>query len=138
MKRVNVAYGCIINDLNQVLMVYNADSNHWSMPGGKVEDAESLDQACVREVFEETGYTVEVNELMALNECKLKSTQEHAIFFTFHCVITKGEQTVLDTNEISQVKWLSFEEADKLMPYHKKPLSELIKNKVVYVNQGEQ
>lgn len=138
MKQVNVAYGCIINSNNQVLLVYNQDAKHWSMPGGKVEKDEYLDAACIREVYEETGVKVKVNQLIALNECKLLNTGEHALFFTFHCDIIGGKEVIMNPNEISKIKWVSFEEANQLMPYHQKTLEELLKNSVDYVNQGEQ
>lgn len=35
-----------------------ADREKWGMPGGKVENNESLDVAVVRETYEETGYVI--------------------------------------------------------------------------------
>jgi ADP-ribose pyrophosphatase YjhB (NUDIX family) len=39
---------------------------HWEVPGGYVEPAETLEEAVVREVVEETGVAVEVGELAAV------------------------------------------------------------------------
>jgi len=40
---------------------------HWTLPGGKVEHAEDPYDAVVREVAEETGYTVEVENLLGVD-----------------------------------------------------------------------
>lgn len=41
-------------------MVKGKDDNIWSVPSGGQEPNESLEECCVREVWEETGYNVEV------------------------------------------------------------------------------
>jgi 8-oxo-dGTP pyrophosphatase MutT (NUDIX family) len=51
----------IFNKDGQVLMVQRNDNNCWCFPGGAVELGEKLEEAAIREVFEETG--LKVNEL---------------------------------------------------------------------------
>lgn len=137
MKRVDVAYACIINKNNQILMVYNEDAGHWSMPGGKVEAGEYLDQALVREVKEETGYDVSVGEIISVNERRIINTKEHAIFFTFACQLLGGEVCIQDPKEISKVVWMNLTEAGELMPYHKQGIEQMMREKTRYKNQGE-
>ncbi|WP_406243163.1 NUDIX hydrolase [Tissierella carlieri] len=73
MKKVNVVYCLIYNEESkQILMVYNCDSDSWSMPGGAVEKDETLEQAVIREVREETGLLVKIKDVAAVNECFLK------------------------------------------------------------------
>jgi 8-oxo-dGTP diphosphatase len=40
---------------------------YWTLPGGKVEHAEDPFDTVVREVAEETGYTVEVENLLGVD-----------------------------------------------------------------------
>lgn len=54
------AAGCCINDDCKLLMVKGNDDDIWSVPSGGQELNESLEECCVREVWEETGYKVEV------------------------------------------------------------------------------
>ncbi len=43
-----------------------ADNGHWGLPGGYVERGESVSEAAVREVFEETGVEIEVGRLIGV------------------------------------------------------------------------
>ena len=55
----------VVDDQGRVLLVlrgHEPEPGRWTIPGGKVEQGESLAQALVREVREETGLDVEVHE----------------------------------------------------------------------------
>jgi 8-oxo-dGTP diphosphatase len=67
-----IAVGAIVFDeRGRVLLVERArppSVGQWSVPGGKLEGAETLAQAVSREVREETGLTVEVGALACVVE----------------------------------------------------------------------
>lgn len=56
------AYAVIVDDADRILLTwYNGEGRGdpcWSLPGGGVEFDESIEDAVVREVLEETGYHV--------------------------------------------------------------------------------
>lgn len=60
-------------------------------PGGGVELGESLEEALIREIREETALQVEKRQLLWIHEFIEKPY--HAIEFYFRCEITGGELT---------------------------------------------
>ncbi|MGM0924761.1 MAG: NUDIX hydrolase [Bacillota bacterium] len=126
MKRVDVVYALLFDDnTNKVLMVLNKN-NTWSLPGGAVEAKETLKEATIREVKEETGYDITVNDIIALNEAFINDN--HVYFITFRGRILKTPDEIPNEENILKVEWIVLEEADNLMPYHPEGVSNLIKN----------
>jgi 8-oxo-dGTP pyrophosphatase MutT (NUDIX family) len=55
------SFGIIFSDnRSRVLLVKRRDMPMWVLPGGRLEKKETQEQAVIREVFEETGYGVQV------------------------------------------------------------------------------
>ncbi|MGC4939433.1 NUDIX hydrolase [Kribbella sp. DT2] len=65
------AYALIVDDAEQVLLTWYNGSGRgeacWSLPGGGVEYDETVEEAVVREVLEETGYQVVLHEPLAVH-----------------------------------------------------------------------
>jgi len=56
----------VLNDEDQVLLVKRADREAWALPTGNIEKCESLEEAIIREVQEETGLTVTVEQVTGI------------------------------------------------------------------------
>ena len=56
----------VCNDAGELLLVHKADNNLWALPGGGVDPGESVSMAVVREVKEETGIGVSVDDLLGV------------------------------------------------------------------------
>lgn len=63
------AYCVLVRDEKILLALWNeADPPEWTMPGGGAEWGESTEETAVREVFEETGYRVQLTGLLGLDD----------------------------------------------------------------------
>jgi hydroxymethylpyrimidine pyrophosphatase-like HAD family hydrolase len=54
-KIIHAAGGIVYNEKSEILFIYRLGK--WDLPKGKVEKGESFDDAAIREVEEETGYS---------------------------------------------------------------------------------
>jgi len=50
----------------RVLLTQRQDNQRWCLPGGHMEAGESAAEACIREVWEETGLRVDVERLVGV------------------------------------------------------------------------
>ena len=68
---------CLIEDLEnqRVVMQYRSpESNRWSgyaFPGGHVEDGEAFTESVIREIYEETGLTIQNPQLVGIKNWPL-------------------------------------------------------------------
>ncbi|MCL7394995.1 MAG: NUDIX hydrolase [Thaumarchaeota archaeon] len=111
-----VAVGALILQDHNILLVKRVNEpgkGKWSIPGGTVELGESLKDAVVREVYEETGLVVEVLELLDIIEVIRK---DDAGNIAFHYVILDYLARPVGGNlraasDASDVLWASVDEA---------------------------
>ncbi len=51
---------------SELLLMRRSDNGLWGLPGGYVEPGESVSEATAREVYEETGYEIEIGRLVGV------------------------------------------------------------------------
>ena len=116
------AFALITNEYQHVLLVRSLTAlkfkDHWSIPGGVVEDGESYEQGVVREVAEEIGILVETGVRMST----IDSEDGDITAVTFRAAYISGD-IQLQAQEIEMAEWFSIEEAKKLKLALIRPLS---------------
>ncbi len=120
-KKEHSAGGVVIDSKKLLIILMNTLGGRkiWTFPKGHLEKDETAQNAAVREVREETGYQCRIKE---------KIFEAHYSFFRNGFKVDKtvdwfmmekiGEQGVVETpDEISDLKWLSIDEAEKTLTY---------------------
>ena len=64
-KHIVSAAAIVVNDRNEVLLI-KGPKRGWEMPGGQVEEGESLREAAIRETKEESGIDIEVTKFCGI------------------------------------------------------------------------
>jgi 8-oxo-dGTP pyrophosphatase MutT (NUDIX family) len=115
---VVAATAFVQDDSGRVLLVRRSDNGLWAMPGGAMDVGERVADTAVRETFEETGYRVEVTDLvgvysdpdhvMAYDDGEVR--QQFAI--AFRCRLLGGEAR--PSNETPELRWSGRQELDHL------------------------
>lgn len=88
----------------------------WEFPGGGIDSQETMEEALVREVREETGYTVKVSsriEYIHQAGGSSPSSSYRVFIFPHLCEIESGVETLSEL-EALELRWVTLEEAYKL------------------------
>lgn len=107
--------GIVIEDGQILLLDQDTEAaRSWSLPGGKVEPGETLEQALVREMREETGVEVEVGRLLYV--CDVTNAQ--VVHITFEARRVGGQVGAViegaDTRPIRGVEFVKLSELPNL------------------------
>ncbi len=57
----------IFDSADRVLFMKRSRSDHWCLPGGRMEMHELAQECCIRETLEETGFETEIVRLVSIN-----------------------------------------------------------------------
>jgi len=135
-KKFGVGVGVMILRKNKVLLgqrhfdPVKADSDlhgegSWTMPGGKLEFGEELEEAACREVVEETGIKISGGQLKLISVSNDKSLNAHFVTLGFLCDNCGGEPRVMEPDEITRWDWFSLNNLPNPLFF---PSAKIIKN----------
>ncbi len=114
------AYALIIDDQDRILLSwFNGSTPGWTLPGGGVEYEEQLEEAVHREVYEETGYQVELDGLLTTHSItesvSVRTGRPYKslrVIWSGHVVGgTLGTVEVVGTTD--RAEWISLDDLDR-------------------------
>lgn len=116
----------IIDD-GKVLLTKREDFEVWCLPGGSVEEGESLAAAGIREAKEESGLDVELTRLVGVYSRLGGGLPDvHAVLYTAKSV---GGELQIQPGETVDVAFFPFDALPKVMLFgHQKRVSDAINN----------
>jgi 8-oxo-dGTP pyrophosphatase MutT (NUDIX family) len=100
--------GCVIAEGDKYLLVQEKKPDvygKWNLPAGHVDPGETPGQAAIREAFEETGFTVELDREVLVEQAPEKGREFHA----FSARIREGE-LVIPEDELLAAAWFTLDE----------------------------
>ena len=110
-RMLNIIASCCVKDHDRILLVQenkNEVKGLWDLPGGKLKTTESIKQAAIREIMEETGYSIELKSILLMQNY-ITSKGEMLIIY-FNAELLNKKQEKYREEEIKNVKWFTIEE----------------------------
>lgn len=109
------AYGIVI-DGDRILLAHWREHGHsgWTLPGGGIDPGEDPADAAVREIFEETGYTAELDDLVGISSFVAQPEDRltpgatealHGLRIIYRAHVTGGELTFEVGGSTDQAAW---------------------------------
>lgn len=118
------AYAVITDDDGKVLLARWTEGRRvaWTMPGGGLEAGEDPEDAVRREVREETGYTVHVEELLGIHSRVIPAGRRvkeadaplHTLRIVYRAKISGGKLRFEENGSTDMAGWFSLPEVAKL------------------------
>jgi ADP-ribose pyrophosphatase YjhB (NUDIX family) len=117
----------VIHD-DKVLLTKREDFEVWCLPGGGVEEGESLAEAGIRETKEETGLDVELTRLVGVYSRMGGGMHDvHAVLYTAKPI---GGELKTQPHETIEVDYFPFAELpDEMLFGHKKRIQDAVNNR---------
>ena len=120
---------CLIEDLEtqRVVMQYRSpETNRWSgyaFPGGHVENGESFAESVIREIYEETGLTIQNPQLVGIKNWPLDTGGRYIVF----CYKATEFSGTLRSSDEGEVSWVQKDQIPNLdLAYDMLPLMEMM------------
>lgn len=113
----------IFVDFYEVKKYSNEWLGRWKCPGGQVDTGETLGEAVVREIFEETGIKSEFEGILSFSEFSRTKFGKNDLYFLCLVRPTSFEINACE-NEIADCQWMDVEEYtvphEKDLPFYRK------------------
>ena len=117
-KRKMRTAGCFLEYEGRFVILHRRsdepDGNTWGLPAGKVNAAETDEDAILREVEEETGYKASKEELEFLEEYIFDFPDLYLEFPTYRISPKEFPPITCNPREHTEFKWVTAQECDTI------------------------
>ena len=114
---------------------YDPFKGQWAIPGGFVENDESLEDAVERELFEETGIKINYLEQLYTFGKPNRDPRGRVVSIAFFGLVRPNAFKIYASTDAEQVQWFNINELPKLSFDHKEILKtaiERLQGKITY------
>ena len=122
-----IAADAIIIVKGKVLMMLRAQepfSNHWVVPGGRIELHEDIEECCKREIFEEVGLKIKIEKIVGIYSSPKRDPRQ-TVAVAFLCT-AKGKPRLSD--EALEIRFFDPKKLPKKVGFdHRKIIRDAIK-----------
>ena len=135
-SRLSPSAIAIIFDETQekILLTQRSDNSRWCLPGGAMDPGESAEEACVREVMEETGLEARVKRLVGIYTSPdliieyADGNRFQPVAMTFEAEVVDGEMRLSD--ETTDIGFFSVHDLSSLdlMENHVERIQDALEN----------
>jgi 8-oxo-dGTP pyrophosphatase MutT (NUDIX family) len=98
----------------EVALIHRPKYDDWSFPKGKLLPGESLADAAVREVAEETGFRCRVGEVIGIQRYRDSRARSKAVTYW---LMEWVEGRFDPSDEVDRLRWVPVAEAERMLTY---------------------
>ena len=111
------ACGAVIKKDQKILMVFQ-NNGFWGFPKGHVEENETEIETARREILEETGVLVRINEKNRFEfSYDILDKNIHKIVVLFTAEVIDDSNFKKQDAEISELRWVDISEVEKMLTF---------------------
>lgn len=103
-------------DITKVLMIYHKKYDSWGWVGGHVEEGESIQQAAIRELQEETGLLPRQQmSTTPISVEKMWAFDHYHYNVTYAFFADEKEHLILNEKETDGIRWIDIAQIDEVV-----------------------